>query len=135
MGRYVSTILPFVLVGSSLLASCGNDPPAAVPLPAVPPQLIADPATTAAMKDPKFADYRARVRALRAASKAMSEYLSSIGGKPKDDAQRSRYTALDEAIANKKEAVGEVMADPAWTEADRKVLRVLFAAPESVLND
>ncbi|MFO0828148.1 MAG: hypothetical protein U0572_08355 [Phycisphaerales bacterium] len=132
----VSSVIALALAAPiAALAACSEESAPPPPRPAsVPPQLALDPATKAALSDPKFAEFRKLVRELRAASKAMSQYLASIGGKPKSDAERSRYAELDAQISKCKQAVNEAMAASDRTPEERKTMRIIFALPESELG-
>ncbi|MBL9147772.1 MAG: hypothetical protein JNM94_03680 [Phycisphaerae bacterium] len=116
------------------LVGCGGDPPAEKPTVAVPAELATDAATLAAMKDAKFADFKKVVLELRAASKVANDYLASIGGKATTQEQASRFQELSAVRDGLKARTNEMMSDAAWTDADRKAMRAIFAAPESQLK-
>jgi hypothetical protein len=116
------------------LAGCGGEAPAEKPAVAVPAELATDAATAAAMKDAKFDDFRKVVLELRAASKAANDYLASIGGRASTQEEASRFQELSAVRDGLKARTNEMMSDAAWTDADRKAMRAIFAAPESQLK-
>jgi len=109
-------------------AGCGREEPVVTAEP--PPELRFDEATRAQVDDPRFAEFRALVRARNEAAKAYRDYGASIGGSPRTDEERARWFELFGAVGERNAAVSRALSDPAVTDDDRNVLRLIASSPD-----
>jgi len=127
--RRLPTALLVALLLAHPLAGCGGEEEIVTVAP--PPELRFDDSVRKAAGDPRYDAFRKLVAARTEANRAFREYGRTIGGSPRDDAERTRWFELFGAANDRTAAVSAAMSDPNLSDDDRNAMRLIVVEAEA----
>lgn len=119
------SILVAILVGTLSAAGCGGSEPPSVP-PA-PPEFQFNEAERKAAEDPKFAEF-VKLCEARAGHAARLKELNRTKPKPRSEADQAAFERIQGEINEASTKIKQAMADPSWSDGDRKTLQFIFSS-------